>query len=206
MMSRRLVMSALNITALTALLITAAAYVYVQPRLKAAPESYEKTILQDNSADELVESRPWLVVYQLNPSPVFSDNQQRLAIDSQQVDLSLPKDEGKKIQAILAALKERMRLQTSVNSSVNGMSQSFWPDALGIPEVFLSDLGSGKDTVIFDFPLQEDVQITIHQEEALKASILETMSRNNINNSLWLMNSEARPIFLRHITLQTDLD
>ena len=213
MMSRRLVMSTLNITALTALLITIAVYFYVQPRIQAAPESYSKTILQDNSPEELLEARPWLVVYQLNPSPVFSNNQQRLALDSQQVDMKLPKDEAKRIKAILQALRERMLLNTSLNSgidpnlvgNVNGTNQSFWPEALGIPEVFLSDLGSGKDTVILDFPLEGDVQVNIHQEEALRASILETLNRNNINNNLWLINSEAQPIFLRHIALQTDL-
>jgi len=204
-MSRRLWMSTLNITALTALLVTLAVYLYVQPRFQARPTSYSQTILEDNEVEELVKSRPWLVVHKLNPSPVFSDNQQRLAIDAQQVEMELPKDEGKRIQAILTSLKNRMSISTVCANSTTPCVENHWPDALGVPEIFQSNLGNSQSTTILNFPLQADVEITVQQEEALKASITETLSRNNINNSLWLINDEPRPIFIRHIALKNDL-
>ena len=215
MLSR--LMSTINIAALTILLVTIAGYLYIQPKLQARPASYSQAILQDDSLDELVDARPWLVVYEMNPSPVFSDNQQRLALDSQQVDMKLPTDESKRIQAILQALKIRMSPDgcsaenaatgqcSEVEASNSPTTQSFWPDVLGIPEVFLTDLGGGKTTVILNFPLEGEVQITVQQEEALKASIAETLLQNNINNSLWLINDEAQPLFLQHIALQSDL-
>lgn len=204
-MSYRSWMSTLNITALTALLVAIAAFLYVQPRLQANPTSYNKTILQDDSQAELLEERIWLVVYQMNPSPLFSNDQPRLAEDAQRVDLSLPQNASERIQGILKALKTQMSLTAACANASTICNDSFWPDALGIPEVFLSELGNNGGTVILNFPLDTNVQLSIQQEEALKVSIVETLDRNNINNSLWLINDEARPLFLQHIALQSDL-
>lgn len=209
-MANRSILSTLNIIALTAVLLSFAAYFYIQPRLQARPTSYTQTILQDDSVSELVAAQPWLVVYELNPSPVFSNTQQRFAIDSQQISLNLSEDNVERIQAILAALKNRMSSEVLCANSAEACSQvlskkSIWPEALGIPEVFLSNFGSAQEIVILNFPLASDIQISIHQEEALKTSITETLNRNNIANSLWLINDEPRPLFLQHIALQTDL-
>lgn len=191
-------MSTINIIALTAVLLSFAAYLFIQPRLKARPTAYGQPIVEEETDAELSQSQVWTVVHQLSPSLSTNNLQSQFVVDSQQVEIALPTDEREQIQAVLQALKQKMNADTSQN-------QSFWPEVLGVPDVYLSDFGNNQAMVILNFPLTQDVDISIHQEEALRASIVATLEKNNINNNLWLINDELRPFFLRHIALQTDL-
>ncbi len=113
--------------------------------------------------------------------------------DTVMLELSLAADDGSKLAAILAALRELM------------LNRGTWPQALLAPQVFVTTLARQRVAVL-DFDIERPLAVTIEIERQILESVRSTTLRNGMDKLQILINGKVSPTFLGHLALETSLD